>query len=354
MTFSIVAADPTAGECGVAVASKFLSAGAVVPWARGGVGAIATQSYANTSYGPAGLDLLANGVSPQAVIDRLTAADPDSAKRQLGIVDMHGGAATFSGRGCFPWFGGLTADHVAVQGNILVSQATVTAMLRTFQTTTGTLAGRLLAALKAGDGAGGDRRGKQSAALLVVKPAGGYGGLNDRYLDLRVDDHPHPVDELERLTGLWRLYSKNRRMTTCSPSMTRWRGSCATGFGSSGMTRAPRASHGATGLDKPSRPFRKWRTSRTASALTAAPTARCSPTSASGSNPLPLWGRVRVGAPRRSAGRRCGQTQGPHKVPPRRDSPRRGTPASRRRGRAVRPERCRWSPPRPDAETADR
>lgn len=205
-TFSIVAADPTAGECGVAVASKFLSAGAVVPWARGGVGAIATQSFANTGYGPAGLDLLANGVSPEAVIDRLTAADPDSAKRQLGIVDMHGGAATFSGGGCFPWFGGLTADHVAVQGNILVSETTVTAMLRTFQTTTGTLAGRLLAALKAGDGAGGDRRGKQSAALLVVKPAGGYGGLNDRYLDLRVDDHPHPVDELERLTGLWRLY----------------------------------------------------------------------------------------------------------------------------------------------------
>lgn len=205
-TFSIVAADPIAGECGVAVASKFLSAGAVVPWARGGVGAIATQSYANTSYGPAGLDLLANGVSPQDVINRLTATDPDSLKRQLGIVDMHGGAATFSGSGCFPWFGGLTADHVAVQGNILVSEATVTAMLRTFQTTSGTLAGRLLAALKAGDGAGGDRRGKQSAALLVVKPAGGYGGLNDRYLDLRVDDHPHPVDELERLTGLWRLY----------------------------------------------------------------------------------------------------------------------------------------------------
>jgi len=205
-TFSIAAADPTAGECGVAVASKFLSAGAVVPWARGGVGAIATQSYANTSYGPAGLDLLATGVPPQAVIDRLTAADPDSAKRQLGIVDMHGGAATFSGGGCFPWFGGLTADHVAVQGNILVSEATVTAMLRTFQTATGPLAARLLAALKAGDGAGGDRRGKQSAALLVVKPAGGYGGLNDRYLDLRVDDHPHPVDELERLTGRWRLY----------------------------------------------------------------------------------------------------------------------------------------------------
>jgi uncharacterized Ntn-hydrolase superfamily protein len=205
-TFSIVAAGPLAGECGVAVASKFLSAGAVVPWARGGVGAIATQSYANTSYGPAGLDLLAKGLTPQAVIDRLIAADPDSAKRQVGIVDMQGGAATFTGSACFPWFGGLTGDHVAVQGNILVGEATVTAMLRTFQTTTGPLAGRLLAALKAGDRAGGDRRGKQSAALLVVKPDGGYGGLNDRYLDLRVDDHPHPVDELERLTGLWRLY----------------------------------------------------------------------------------------------------------------------------------------------------
>ncbi|HEY4871651.1 MAG TPA: DUF1028 domain-containing protein [Candidatus Dormibacteraeota bacterium] len=205
-TFSIVAADPLAGESGVAVASKFLSAGAVVPWARGGVGAIATQSYANTSYGPAGLDLLADGLAPQAVIERLTAADPDSAKRQVGIVDMQGRAATFSGAECFPWFGGLTADNVAIQGNILVGEATVASMLQAFRATGGTLAGRLLAALKAGDRAGGDRRGKQSAALLVVKPAGGYGGHNDRCLDLRVDDHPHPVDELERLTGLWRLY----------------------------------------------------------------------------------------------------------------------------------------------------
>jgi uncharacterized Ntn-hydrolase superfamily protein len=190
----------------VAVASKFLSAGAVVPWARAGVGAIATQSYANTSYGPAGLDLLAEGLSPQAVVDRLTAADPESTKRQVGIVDMRGAAASFSGRECFPWFGGLTGDHVAVQGNILVGEATVASMLQAFQTATGALAGRLLVALKAGDRAGGDRRGKQSAALLVVKPAGGYGGHNDRYLDLRVDDHPRPVDELERLTGLWRLY----------------------------------------------------------------------------------------------------------------------------------------------------
>jgi uncharacterized Ntn-hydrolase superfamily protein len=206
MTFSIVAADPAAGECGVAVASKFLSAGAVVPWALGGVGAIATQAHANTSYGPSGLDLMAAGLAPQAVIDQLIAADPESAKRQVGIVDMQGRAATFSGGECFPWFGGFTADGVAVQGNILVGEATVAAMLDAFRTTAGSLAGRLLAALKAGDRAGGDRRGKQSAALLVVKPAGGYGGLSDRYLDLRVDDHPHPVDELERLVGRWRLY----------------------------------------------------------------------------------------------------------------------------------------------------
>ena len=148
-TFSIVAADPLAGECGVAVASKFLSVGAVVPWARGGVGAIATQSYANTSYGPTGLGLLAKGVTPQAAVDRMTSADPYSAKRQVGIVDMEGRAATFSGPECFPWFGGLTGDHAAVQGNILVGEATVTAMLRAFQTTTGPLADRLLAALKA-------------------------------------------------------------------------------------------------------------------------------------------------------------------------------------------------------------
>ena len=205
-TFSIVAADPAANECGVAVASKFLAAGSAVPWARGGVGAIATQSYANTSYGPTGLDLLASGEAPDAVIRRLTEADAEAGKRQVGVVDMHGRAATFSGGECFPWFGGVTAENVAVQGNILVGEETVTAMLHAFRETSGALAGRLLAALKAGDRAGGDRRGKQSAAILVVKPKGGYGGFNDRYLDLRVDDHAQPVDELERMTGLWRLY----------------------------------------------------------------------------------------------------------------------------------------------------
>lgn len=205
-TFSIVAADPAAGECGIAVASKFLAVGSAVPWARAGVGAIATQSYANTSYGPAGLDLLERGMDPKAVIDRLTSEDPGAASRQVGVVDMTGRSATFSGSECFPWYGGRTAQNAAAQGNILVGEETVDAMMQTFQSTAGTLASRLLAALTAGERAGGDKRGKQSAALLIVKPGGGYGGFNDRYLDLRVDDHPHPVDELTRVVALWRLY----------------------------------------------------------------------------------------------------------------------------------------------------
>jgi len=205
-TFSIVAADPATGECGVAVASKFLSVGAVVPWARAGVGAVATQSFANTGYGPQGLDLLADGLEPDTVIQRLTSTDADKDKRQVGIVDMHGGSATYSGTACFPWFGGRTAEGVAVQGNILVSEKTVEDMLEAFRRTGGTLAVRLLSALAAGDRAGGDSRGKQSAAILVVKPEGGYGGFNDRYVDLRVDDHASPVAELQRVFELWRLY----------------------------------------------------------------------------------------------------------------------------------------------------
>lgn len=206
MTFSIVAVDPVAEECGVAVASKFLAVGSAVPWARAGVGAIATQSNANTTYGPRGLDLLERGMDPASVIDRLTSEDPGAASRQLGVVDLRGRSATFSGGECFAWYGGKTAENVAVQGNILVGEETVGSMFKTFQSTSGTLASRLLAALAAGERAGGDRRGKQSAALLVVKPNGGYGGFNDRYLDLRVDDHPNPVDELIRIAGLWRLY----------------------------------------------------------------------------------------------------------------------------------------------------
>ncbi len=205
-TFSIAAADPEAHECGVAVASKFLAVGVMVPWARAGVGAVATQSWANVSYGPDGLGLLAEGMAPAEVIRRLTEADRMASHRQVGVVDMTGRSATFTGDQCMPWAGGRTAPGVAVQGNILVSGETVSTMLQTFQETPGRLAARLLAALSAGDRAGGDSRGKQSAALLVVKPGAGYGGFNDRYLDLRVDDHPDPVGELGRIFVLWQLY----------------------------------------------------------------------------------------------------------------------------------------------------
>lgn len=205
-TFSIVARDPGPGEWGVAVASRFLAAGAVVSWARAGVGAIATQSFANPAYGPQGLELLASGLSAKEVIDRLVACDPDREMRQVGVVDAAGRAASFTGAKCMPWAGGVTGEDFACQGNILAGSRVVEAMAETFRKTSGPLAVRLVEALKAGQREGGDSRGKQSAALLVVRERGGYGGLSDRMVDLRVDDHPEPLAELERLLGLWRLY----------------------------------------------------------------------------------------------------------------------------------------------------
>jgi len=205
-TFSIVAVDLATGELGVAVASKFLAVGAVVPWARAGVGAVATQSYANVSYGPTGLELMAAGHSAGETLARLLADDPERELRQVGIVDARGGTATFTGSACHAWAGGRTGPGYAVQGNILTGPEVVDAMAHAFETTDGPLAVRLLAALAAGDAAGGDRRGKQSAALLVVKERGGYGGYTDRFIDLRVDDHVEPVAELQRLYGIWRLY----------------------------------------------------------------------------------------------------------------------------------------------------
>jgi len=205
-TFSIVARDPANGDLGVAVASKFLAVGAVVPWAQAGVGAIATQSWANTSYGPRGLRLLARGLSAAEALERLVRRDKDRAQRQAGIVDAQGRAATYTGTGCYAWAGGLTGPNFACQGNILVSEATIKAMAETFQRASGDLAERLFAALAAGQEAGGDSRGRQSAALLVVRPKGGYGGWNDRYLDLRVDDSPQPVAALGELLKLHRLY----------------------------------------------------------------------------------------------------------------------------------------------------
>ncbi len=211
-TFSIVAYDPRNGDLGVAVQSKFLAVGAVVSWAKAGVGAVATQSWANTTYGPEGLRLMAEGLSAQEALEKLVEADEERARRQAGMVDARGSAAAYTGTGCFEWAGHIVGEGggklcpFACQGNILVSEETVQAMARTFEKSEGELADRLAAALEAGQEAGGDSRGRQSAALLVVREKGGYGGFNDRYLDLRVDDHPRPIQELKRLLELHKLY----------------------------------------------------------------------------------------------------------------------------------------------------
>ncbi len=198
-TFSIVAHDPARKEWGVGVASKFLAVGAVVPWAKADGGAVATQSFANTTYGPRGLELLAKGKSAEEVVKLLTDDDKQQDVRQVGIVDAAGNAATFTGKKCLAWAGGKTGKHYACQGNILASEQVVDAMAAAFEEAKGPLAWRILAALEAGDKAGGDRRGKQSAAVLVVRDKGGYGGLNDRFVDLRVDDHTDPIPELARI-----------------------------------------------------------------------------------------------------------------------------------------------------------
>jgi uncharacterized Ntn-hydrolase superfamily protein len=203
MTFSIVAADPAAGDWGVAVASKFPSVGAVVPWATAGVGVVATQSWANTSFGPDGLALVASGLPAQEALERLLEQDEGREDRQVGVVDTAGGVATFTGSKCMDWAGGVTGRGFAAQGNILVGEQVVADMSRAFAGTEGDLCDRLLAALLAGDGAGGDRRGRQSAALLVVREGGGYEGRNDRYIDLRVDDHPDAPRELARVFDVY-------------------------------------------------------------------------------------------------------------------------------------------------------
>ncbi|WP_188206752.1 DUF1028 domain-containing protein [Alkalibacillus aidingensis] len=206
-TFSIVGRDAKTGELGIAVQSKFLGVGAVVPWAEAGVGAIATQSMANTAYGPEGLQLLRGGKSAQEVLDMLIEKDPDRAMRQVGIVDANGGVATYTGDGCYDWAGGKTGDNYTAQGNILVSEETVQAMGQGFEEKEGEpLAERLLHALKQGQEAGGDSRGMQSAALFIVRKKGGYGGYNDRMVDLRVDEHASPITELERIYRLHQLY----------------------------------------------------------------------------------------------------------------------------------------------------
>jgi uncharacterized Ntn-hydrolase superfamily protein len=205
-TYSIVACDLGARQWGVATQSKFLAVGAVVPWAEAETGAVATQSYANPRYGADGLALLREGRSAAEAMEALLAADPGRDERQVGIVDARGGAATFTGAKCFDWASGRTGDGYAAQGNILVSAATVDALATTFESTADQpLAVRLIECLAAAQAAGGDRRGQQSAALIVVQQDAGYGGMSDRVVDLRVDDHPTPIDELQRLHGLHEL-----------------------------------------------------------------------------------------------------------------------------------------------------
>lgn len=202
-TYSIVAWDSISGDLGVAVQSKFLASGAVVPHAKAGIGAIATQAWANTSFGPRGLDLLAQGMSAYQTGQALLQSDPDTAMRQIGIVDPRGGTFTFTGSKCQQSAGALEGRGYTVQGNILASTGVLLAMARTFETATGSLAERMLNALDAAERAGGDRRGRQSAALLVVRSNGGYGGFDDRYVDLRVDDDSLPLVELRRIYRLW-------------------------------------------------------------------------------------------------------------------------------------------------------
>src|SRR5918995_114606 len=201
-TYSIAACDLDTRQWGVAVQSKFLAAAAVVSWAEPEAGAVATQAYANPRYGPDGLALLRQGLPAEEVVKRLTEADDGRDERQLGVVDAAGRGATFTGSGCHDWAGGRTGAGYAAQGNILVSGETVDALAETFESTDGSLAERLLASLAAAQAAGGDSRGQQSAALLIVRRDGGYAALSDVVVDLRVDDHPAPIEELKRLHGL--------------------------------------------------------------------------------------------------------------------------------------------------------
>ena len=206
MTYSIVALDPATGDLGVATQSKFPAVGAVVPWARAEVGAIATQSFANVRYGPEGLDLLAGGASAAEALAQLVRADALREQRQAGIVDRHGGASTHTGRECFAWAGGRTGKGYAAQGNILAGPAVVDGIAETFEAGGKPFPELLVACLLAAEAAGGDRRGRQSAALLIVRAGGGYGGGNDRFMDIRVDEHADPVPELARVLDLHRLY----------------------------------------------------------------------------------------------------------------------------------------------------
>jgi len=229
-TFSIVARDSATGELGVAVASRFFAVGSVVPWAEAGVGAVATQSYANTTFGWRGLELMESGLTPDGAIAALIESDDNPGQRQVGMVADDGKSSTYTGEGCLHWAGGRSGPNYAIQGNILTGEAVVLEMEKTFLATQGTLADRLYAALLAGEANGGDSRGKQSAAMLVVKAEAGYGGFTDRAIDIRVDDHPEPFKELGRILTIaqmnyawndaWTLFMK-KQFAEALPPMER-------------------------------------------------------------------------------------------------------------------------------------
>lgn len=209
-TFSVVGFDPATGDLGVAVQSKFFGVGSVVPWARAKVGAIATQSYANVAYGPDGLDLLESGKTAKDALKKLTEADPRRASRQAGAVDARGNTASYTGTNCNPWAGHREGTNFCVQGNILAGPEVVDEMAKAYEAARrvegSQLADWLMAALAAGQKAGGDKRGQQSAALLVVRDKAGFGGANDRFIDLRVEDHPEPIQELNRLLEMHKKF----------------------------------------------------------------------------------------------------------------------------------------------------
>ena len=213
-TFSIVAADTVAGELGVAVASRFFAVGSVVPWARADVGAVATQSFCNTTFGWRGLDLMEQGLATEEALEVLLRSDSDPEHRQVGIVSADGRSVTHTGDKCISWAGGRSGEGYAIQGNILTGKKVVSDMEKTFLHAQGSLADRLYAAMLAGDKAGGDSRGRQSAAMLVVKKGAGYGGFTDRAIDIRVDDHADPFGELGRLLAIAQMnYAWNEAWT---------------------------------------------------------------------------------------------------------------------------------------------
>lgn len=203
MTFSIVAYDPKNNEWGVAVQSKFVAVGAIVPFAKAQVGAIATQAYANTSYGPKGLELLEKGRSAEEAIQKLIEEDEFKEERQVGIVDSFGNTASFTGENCFEWAGHIVGENYACQGNILASKEVVSAMSEAYEQTKGDLIEKLFSVLEAGQRKGGDRRGRESAAILIVKEKGAYDGGTDRYIDIRVDEHPTPIKKLRKVFEIY-------------------------------------------------------------------------------------------------------------------------------------------------------